>query len=139
MLKEFDYSSNILIASTDPDISNVLDVLLNNLSYKIELVNSGNDSLEQLSNNSFDLLLLDAALPDINVMQILNYMGKITSQPLVIVMTGEIPSEKIGEYLRKGAYDYLKKPFSKEEIQKRIENALEQKNLEREMYYWNTH
>ncbi len=133
MLKEFDYSSNILIASIDPEISNVLGVLLNNLSYKVELVNSGNEALEQINRNNFDLLLLDAVLPDMNVKQILNYIENTSSGTLVIVMTGEVASDKPGEYLRTGAYDYLKKPFSREEIQRRIENALEQKRLEKEI------
>ena len=48
MLKDFDDSLNILIVTVDPDISNVLSVLLNNLNYNVELNNSGSEALEQL-------------------------------------------------------------------------------------------
>lgn len=133
MLKDFDDSLNILIVTVDPDISNVLGVLLNNLNYEIELNNSGSEALEQLKTGKFDLMLLDAVLPDMNIIQILNYVKKISVDTLVIVMLGDTSSDKIDEYLRNGAYDYLKKPFDKDEVKRRIENALEKRRIEKEL------
>jgi PAS domain S-box-containing protein/putative nucleotidyltransferase with HDIG domain len=133
MVKELEYISNILIVSIDPGISNVLGVLLSNLSYKIELINSGNDAFKELKENKFDLMLLDVILPDMSGIQILNYLKKISPETLVIVMASEDLSNKAAECLKNGAYDCLRKPFRKEEILRRIENALEQRRLEKEI------
>jgi PAS domain S-box-containing protein/putative nucleotidyltransferase with HDIG domain len=133
MVKELEYISNILIVSIDPGISNVLGVLLSNLNYKIELINSGSDAFKELKENKFDLMLLDVILPDMSGLQILNYVKKMSPDTLVIVMAGDDLSSKAAECLKNGAYDFLKKPFRKEEILKRIDNALEQRMLEKEI------
>ncbi|MFH0975931.1 MAG: HD domain-containing phosphohydrolase [Spirochaetota bacterium] len=133
MVKEFDYLSNILIATIDPGISNVLEILLNNLNYKVDLTNCGSEAFKELRENEFDLMLLDAVLPDMNVIQVINYVKKIAPKTLIIVIIGEELSDKAAECLKNGAYDYLKKPFGKEEIFKRIENALNQRKLEKEI------
>jgi PAS domain S-box-containing protein/putative nucleotidyltransferase with HDIG domain len=133
MVKELEYISNILIVSIDPGISNVLGVLLSNLNYKIELINSGSDAFKELQENKFDLMLLDVILPDMSGIQILNYLKKVSPETLVIVMASEDLSNKAAECLKNGAYDCLKKPFRKEEILRRIENALEQRRLEKEI------
>ncbi|MBN2403642.1 MAG: PAS domain S-box protein [Spirochaetes bacterium] len=133
MVKELEYLSNILIATIDPGISNVLGLLLNNLNYKIELINSGSDAFKELKENKFDLMLLDVVLPDMSAIQVLNYVKKISPETLVIVMAGEDLNSRSAECLQNGAYDCLKKPFRKEEIIKRIENALEQRRLEKEI------
>ncbi len=133
MVKELDYISNILIVSIDPGISNVLGVLLSNLNYKIELINSGGDAFKELKESKFDIVLLDVILPDMSGLQILNYIKKISPETLVIVMAGEDLGNKAVECLKNGAYDCLKKPFRKEEILKRIDNALDQRRLEKEI------
>ncbi|MBN2040258.1 MAG: PAS domain S-box protein [Spirochaetes bacterium] len=133
MLKEFDDSLNILIVTVDPDISNVLNVLLNNLNYNIELINSGSEALKEIETGKYDLMLLDAVLPDMNIVQVLNYIKKISVDTLVIAMLAEISPGKIDEALKSGAYDYLKKPFDKEEINKRVENALNKRRAEKEL------
>jgi PAS domain S-box-containing protein/putative nucleotidyltransferase with HDIG domain len=133
MAKELNYSSNILIVTIDPEISDVLGFLLNNLNYKIELTNSGTGAFEELKENKFDLMLLDIVLPDMNVFQVLNYVKTASPETLIVVMAGESSSEKIIECLKNGAYDYFKKPYTREEILKRIENALRQKEIEKEI------
>ncbi len=132
-MEESGYSSNILIVTIDPEVSGVLGVLLNNLNYKIELTNSGTEALEELKENQFDLMLLDIVLPDMNVIQVLNYVKNASPGTLIIVMAGETSYEKIIDCLKNGAYDYFKKPFVKEEIFKRIENALRHRRLEKEI------
>lgn len=133
MVKELDYSSTILIATIDPEISNVLGVLLNNFNYKIELTNSGSEAFRELDEKKVDLMLLDVVLPDMNVIQVLNYVKNNSPETLVIVMIGEKLCDKAADCLKNGAYDCLKKPFGKEEIIKRIENALAQRKLEKEI------
>jgi PAS domain S-box-containing protein len=64
--------------------------------------------------------------------QVMDHIYKKLPQTLVIVMTGDVTIESAVKALRKGAYDYLRKPFESTELLNTIENALDRIRLERE-------
>ncbi len=127
------YTPNIMIATIDPEISDVLAVLLKNLNYKIQLTNSNSGAIEKVKEKKYDLILLDAGLPGMNIIQVLNYIKEILPDTLIIILAGFSSNDNVAEYLNQGAYDFLRKPFEKEEIIRRIKNALNQKKLEDEL------
>ncbi|MDY6934751.1 MAG: PAS domain S-box protein [Spirochaetota bacterium] len=127
------HTPNILIVTVDPGICNIIEVLLNNLNYKIQLTNSGTEAIEQLREKNYDLILLDVNLTDMNVLQVLSFAKDQTPNSLIIILTGDSSFDKTIECLNQGAYDYIQKPFEKEEIHRRVENALAQKDMEKEL------
>ncbi|MFH0975932.1 MAG: HD domain-containing phosphohydrolase [Spirochaetota bacterium] len=127
------YNPNILIVTIDPEISNVLEVLLKNLNYKIQLTNSGKGAIEKLKEKYFEVLLFDITLPGMNVLQLINYIKEISPETLIIILAGYAANDYITECLNNGAHDFLKKPFEKEEITRRIKNALSQIQLKNEL------
>jgi len=127
------YTPNIMIVTIDPEISNILDVLLKNLNYKIQLTNSSSGAIKKLKEKNYDLILLDVGLKGMNIIQVLNYIKDISPETLIIILAGYTSNDQIVECLNNGAYDFLKKPFEKEEIIKRIKNALDQKKLKNEL------
>ncbi len=133
MLEKMQYVPNILIVTIDPDISNLIEVLLNNLNYKIQLINSGTEVIEQLRKKDFDLMLIDVNLPDMNVIQVISYAVSHSPDIQVIVLSTDVSSEKTIECLNSGAYDYIRKPYNKEEILRRVGNAIDQEKLKKEM------
>jgi PAS domain S-box-containing protein len=88
--------------------------------------------MEYLVKNNFDLALLDIVMPEMDGHQIMDYINSKSPQTLVIVITGHASMESAIESLRRGAYDYLRKPFESEELFTTVENALNKKRLERE-------
>ncbi|GAF69910.1 unnamed protein product, partial [marine sediment metagenome] len=123
---------SILIVDDDPRFCDSLKVLLSNQGYQIQTSNSGREAMEYLVKNNFDLALLDMVMPEMNGHEIMDYINSKSPETLVIVITGHASMESAIESLRRGAYDYLRKPFEPEELLKTVENALNNKRLERE-------
>ena len=126
------YTPNILIVDDDPRFCDSLKVLLGNQGYQMQTSNSGREAMEYLVKNNFDLALLDMVMPEMNGHQIMDYINSKSPETLVIVITGHASMESAIESLRRGAYDYLRKPFEPEELLKTVENALNKKRLEKE-------
>jgi len=123
---------NVLIVDDDTKMSDSLKALLIDKGYTILTANNGAQAFQYLDENDFDLAILDVFLPDSNGHEILNYLNKQSPHTMAIVMSGYASVESAISSLRKGAYDYLKKPFEPEEFLRTVENALNKKMLEKE-------
>jgi len=123
------YHPKILIVDDEPQICESLKILLARQGYQITAVNSGKKALEALAQNGFDLLLLDMVIPDLSGFEILDHINNQGYNLLVIVITGNASIESAVRALKKGAYDYLRKPFEFEELTRRVGNALNQQRL----------
>ncbi|NVM22568.1 MAG: response regulator [Desulfobacterales bacterium] len=126
------YRPKILIVDDEPRLCDSLKILLANERYEIHTAYSGHQALERLAENGFDLVLLDIVMPDVNGHQVMDYISSRDPDTCVIVITGHATVDSAIESLRRGAYDYLKKPFEFEELLKRVKNALDQKKLKKE-------
>ena len=122
----------ILIVEDDPGLTSYLKRLLRRETLELVTAEGGRQAIQYLNENPVDLVLLDIGLPDMNGYEVMDHIRDKLPQTLVIVMTGEISVESAVEALRKGAYDYLRKPFESTELLNTIENALDRIRLERE-------
>ena len=126
------YMSKILIVDDEPRMCDSLKALLSGQSYDIHTGNSGREAIEYLAGNSFDLVLLDMVMPDMDGFQVMDYIEHHSPDTLVIVITGHASTESAVKALRSGANDYLTKPFEHEELLKTVKNAIDQKRLKSE-------
>ncbi len=123
------YSPKILIVDDEPGMCRSLKILLGHSGYEAETRHSGREALECLVENDFDIVLLDMRLPDMSGVQIMDHIQSQLPQTFVIVITGHASLDSSVESLKKGAFDYLKKPFEHQELMITVENALRQKRL----------
>ncbi len=137
MKKAMSYVPRVLIIDDEPNICDSLKILLTRQGYDVFAASCGKDGLELLDENNLDLLLLDMVMPDMDGFQVLDYLHRQKNEILTIVITGNASIESAVQALKRGAYDYLKKPFEYEELLKRVVNALNQKRLhyEKEIIY----
>ena len=126
------YVPKVLIVDDDPRMCDSLEALLSNKGNEIHKTNSGREAIEYLTKTAFDLILLDMVMPDINGQQVMNHINSQNLETMVIVLTGHVSIESAIESLRRGAYDYLRKPFEPEELLKTVANALDQQRLRRD-------
>ncbi len=122
----------ILIVDDDPRMCESLIALLSNQGYGLKTCNSGQEAIEYLNKNAFDLVLLDIVMPGMDGYQIMDYINKQSPDTLVIVITGNASMESVITALRKGAYDYIRKPFEPEELLITVKNSLDHKRLKSE-------
>jgi PAS domain S-box-containing protein len=125
-------SYRILIIDDEPRMCESLSQLLGERGYQVSSANTAKEGIQLLSQAAYDLLLLDIVLPDMNGLEVLEYVHGRYSELLVIVFSGFASIESAVRALKNGAFDYIRKPVEYEELIKRVNNALEQKRLTRE-------
>ena len=125
------YTPKVLIVDDEPRMCESLGVLLSRQGYETYEGCSGKEAMEHLSKDTFDLVLLDIVMPDMSGHDIMDYIKSRDEDTLVIFMTGHASLDSAVESLRRGAYDYLTKPFDFEQLLKRVENAVGQIRLKK--------
>lgn len=124
--------TKILIVDDESRMRKSLASLLKEHGFCIHMADTGKKALALIEKNSFDIVLLDLILPDMLGHQLIQYFHQKDPDTIVIMITGNASIDSAVEALKKGAYDYLKKPFEIAELITTIQNALSQKRLKSE-------
>ncbi|MEW6739774.1 MAG: sigma-54 dependent transcriptional regulator [Nitrospirota bacterium] len=119
----------ILIVDDEPDICRALEFLLKREGYTVTSVNSGEDAIEKLKTNGFDVVITDLKMGRVDGMAVLEKAKEINPDMPVIMMTAFASIESAVEAMKRGAADYIVKPFLNEEIKLTIKKVLEQKKI----------
>ncbi len=122
----------VLLVDDEPRILSSLNELLKGRGYLLTNASSGSEAIQHLSQGPFDLVILDLQLPDIGGHEIMDFMNKQNAGCNVIVTSGASGIDMVIGALKRGAYDYLRKPYSREELLKAVDNALQQRLLKAE-------
>ena len=124
---------DILIVDDDKMLCEMLeDMLTQEATIRVVSVNSGLDAIEKIRGKNFDLILTDLMMPGANGIEVLRIAKEIDEDVHVIIITGFASLETAMEAIRKGAYDYITKPFKLDEISIVVQNACEKIRLLRE-------
>ncbi len=121
--------SNILIIDDERVICDGCRLALSDKGHSVDICMNGKDGLETILKGTYDLALLDMKLPDMDGMDILRTVEREKLGVYVIVMTGYSTVQNAVEAMKLGAFDYLAKPFSDDELVLAVERAMEKKRL----------
>ena len=111
---------HILIVEDEIGIVQFLKQGLEEENYKVTSANNGLDGLTIFQNNSFDLVLLDWMLPKMNGLEVCQKIRETNLKTPIIFLTAKDTIQETIEGLKNGANDYIKKPFSFDELTERI-------------------
>ena len=125
--------AKILVVDDEVDICEPVALNLKKAGHRVETAFNGEDALELLQKQIFDLMLLDIRLPQKNGMQVLDEAHKIDPDLLVIMVTAHGTIQSAVDAMKAGAYDYLMKPFELDELRMVVSKALETQKLKREV------
>ena len=117
--------AHLLIIEDDEITSRLVDHHLTAMGHQVKCTGSLSEGLSEASIDSFDIVFLDLLLPDGNGLSILPQLQQYPSKPEVIIMTATGNQEAAELAFRHGAWDYIKKPFSKEEVTLAVKRALQ--------------
>lgn len=126
------HSPRLLLVDDEPMLLSSLCELLKGRGYQLVTATCGAEAIEQLNKIEFDLALLDLRLPDFSGHEIMDFINARGIESKVIILSGDTGIEAAIGALKRGAYDYLRKPYSREELIKTVDHALQQKRLENE-------
>ncbi|MFH1146709.1 MAG: sigma-54 dependent transcriptional regulator, partial [Pseudomonadota bacterium] len=124
----------ILVVDDEENYLIVLRELLSEENYEVVTAEEASKAVEIFKQSDFDLVLTDMRMPNIDGITLLGMIRAINSDVPVIVMTAFATVEKAVEAMKKGAFDYLIKPFQNEELKLTIRKAIDLYHLRRENY-----
>jgi DNA-binding NtrC family response regulator len=128
-------SRAILIVEDDLNLSGVLSRVLTREGYEVAVSNTVREGVEQLQKETPEIVLTDIYLPDGKGIEILECAKTISKEIDVIVMTANATVESAIEAMKKGAHDYLLKPFQVDELTHHVRKIFERKVLVAENLY----
>ncbi len=125
--------ARILIVEDDDDQREILTEYLNYRGYKVKNARNRSETLSFLEKESFDIVLLDWRLPDVEGQSLLEEIKEKYPLLQVIIITAYGSVERAVDAMKKGAYHYLTKPINLEELLLLIERAQREQNLRSEV------
>ncbi len=124
--------ASILVVDDERIIRDGCVKILHKEGCDVQTAGSGEEGLNLLQENPFDLLLLDLKMPGLSGMEVLHRVREGHPGLLVVVITGYATVESAVEAMKAGAYDFIPKPFTPDQLRIVVHRALEKKALERE-------
>ena len=116
---------NILVVDDDMSVRTTFSSVLRQEGYQVTAVKNGYEAIKAIDEESFDLALVDLRMPGMDGIEVLEKIKSGRPQTRVIIYTGYGSVTTAVEAMRKGAADYLNKPFSPNELKAGVKKALE--------------
>ncbi len=122
-------AEKILVVDDEEAIREVVATLLEAQGYQCTVVGNGRLALEHLKKNSLDLVLSDMVMPEMDGLKLLEWLRTHDKDIPVIMVTAMHDLSTALEAMRRGAYDYILKPFEKDQLFLGVRRALEHRRL----------
>ena len=121
--------ATVLLVDDEKSVRSTLSLFLQKAGYKVEEAASGPEAMEKFKTKFFDLIITDLKMKPMDGLEVLRLSKEVSPIIEVIVMTAYGTVETGVEAMRLGAYDYIQKPFDKDEFLILVAKALERKEL----------
>jgi len=124
--------AQILIVDDERSMREFLEILLQREGHDVAVCGTASEALLALEGTDFDLVISDIKMPGITGLELLEKARTVAPETPVVLITAHGSTESAVEAMRLGAYDYLTKPCSVDEICLVVEKALEKRSLSNE-------
>ncbi len=122
----------IIIVDDDPPVREIMSEIIMSLGYHCLEATNGLEALEVINNNEFDIIITDIHMPGLNGLDLMTKVREITPESPFIVITGYYEDYSYDKIIQTGASDYIKKPFTIAEFEKKITRILVERRLDEE-------
>ncbi len=124
----------ILVIDDEINIGKVIQIIFEKAKNKVDIVQTGNEGLEKIKENLYDIVICDMKLPDISGLEILKRIKKESYSPPFIMITAYASTKNAIEAMKNGAEDYIIKPFDIDELRLVVGKVYEKRRLEIEYH-----
>ncbi|HYS16038.1 MAG TPA: sigma-54 dependent transcriptional regulator [Candidatus Binatia bacterium] len=118
-------AASILVVDDEPAIQDILTWSLEAEGYRVATAGSGEEALSRVEEEDFDVIVTDIVMPGLDGLEVLERSRVLNPRAAVIVMTAYAALETAIAALRRGASDYLEKPFAVELLKERVQRVLQ--------------
>lgn len=118
----------ILIVGDEPDMRSALIHALDGAGYPVETASTGVEALDKFKKDEFSLVITDVNMPQVSGFEVLGEIKKMSPEVPVVLITADGSVDNAVEAMKKGAEDYILKPFSHEIIQFTVGKAIKNRN-----------
>ncbi len=123
----------VLVIDDDPGVRDYMEALVSRQGYEVSAAADGEEALNNLETTQPDLITLDVVLPGMDGLQTLEKLKQRLPDVPVVMLSGHGQARNIVEAMRRGASDFLRKPFEVEELELAFQKALEKRALKQEV------
>ena len=124
--------NNVLVVDDEENIRFLLDAVLQQEGMNVTLASSASEALEALDKDDFDLVLSDIRMPQMSGLELLERVQQAHPNVVVVIMSAYGTVDTALEAIKRGAYDYISKPFKPAEVVLLLRKAEERERLKRE-------
>ncbi|MBN1782497.1 sigma-54-dependent Fis family transcriptional regulator [bacterium] len=121
--------AEILLVDDEKSVRTTLSLMLKRSGYQVEEAVNGEEALKMIKAHFYDLVVTDLKMEPVDGMEVLRQVKAANKTTEIVVMTAYSTVESGVEAMKLGAYDYIQKPFDKDEFLILIKKALERKDL----------
>jgi DNA-binding NtrC family response regulator len=126
-------AERILIVDDEIDMLELLELIITDRTdYEVTTTNNPMEVPELLKKAPYDLLITDLRMPDVDGIELIEMVKQIDDQLPFMIITAYGTIESAVEAMRKGAFDYITKPFRQEQILLTIEKVMKWRRLQKE-------
>jgi two-component system, NtrC family, response regulator AtoC len=125
-------AKRLLIVDDEANMRHMLSLLLGKAGYTVETAPNGRDALRSVRQGKFDVILCDLKMPEMDGMAFLEAAGDLIAETTVIMMSAFGTVNTALEAMKRGAYDYISKPFKPDEVYLTLRKAEEREGLRHE-------
>jgi two-component system response regulator PilR (NtrC family) len=123
-------SARILVCDDEASLREMLQILLRREGYRVDVVEGVHAARDQLgSTDPYDIVITDLVMPDGTGMEVLEAVRERSADTQILMITAYATTGQAVEAMRKGAYDYVQKPFRNHELLATLEKALEKRAI----------
>jgi putative nucleotidyltransferase with HDIG domain len=122
----------ILVVDDERVIREILTDFLEMEGYHVATAADGQEAIAKLAAEPIDLVVTDLKMPNLGGIELIDHISKMKAQPVILVMTGFGTVETAVGAMKRGAYDYILKPFKVEDVVHVVQRGLDKKRLQQE-------
>jgi len=122
-------NASVLVIDDEEIMREILGTLLEREGYAVRLASSGQEGLDLARSLPFDAVIVDVMMPGIDGLQVLDELKKHDEELPVLMVTAYASMESAISAMKKGAFDYITKPFKNDEVLVVLRNAVERRQL----------
>jgi len=121
--------THILVVDDEETVRNLIQRTLGEAGYSVVTAANGQEALDKVSQLQIEAMLLDIKMPGMSGIEVLRQLTTNWPETCVIMATAVADAQTAVEAMKLGAYDYITKPFNRDDVVLTVQRAIEKKNL----------